>query len=115
MDQKYLDVIGEIRIADEVFQTIVGLAATEVRGVYALAGDVKAQEITHTEKKTLSKSIRVSTEDGTADVKVALILDGTVSIPEVTEMTREKVTQAIEAMVGMTVKNVQVIIAGVKL
>lgn len=115
MEQKTKDVIGEVVIADEVFQTIVGLAAADVKGVYALAGGVMASEVTRTSKKVLSKCVRVTTEDGAADVRVALILDGSVSIPEVSENTKEKVTQAIEAMAGMTVRDVQVTIAGVHL
>ena len=107
--------IGEIHITDDVLDTIAGLAATEVKGVHALEGDLKHDMITFSGMKNLTKGVRVVESDEGLEVRVSLILDGTVPIPEVYEETKKKVTGAIESMTGKTVSEVKVTISGVLL
>ncbi len=113
MEQNIIEKIGEVRIADEVIAAIVGLAATDVKGVASLGGGITHDMISRSGEKNLAKSIRLSKADNKVGVKIALVLDGTVSIPEVSANTQEKVTSAVESMTGMEVTGVSVTIAGV--
>ncbi len=106
---------GEIRIAEEVVLAIAGLAATEVKGVASLSGGLTHDQIARSDDRSLSKGLRVTINGNQVAVRVYLILDGTVSIPDVSAEVQEKVKGAVEAMTGKEVTEVQVMIAGVNL
>ena len=50
---------GEVRIADEVVAIIAGMAATDVRGVASMAGNIKNELVSMMGMKTLSKGVKV--------------------------------------------------------
>ncbi len=104
---------GEVKIADDVIAAIAGLAATDAPGVSCLAGGLSHGMITSSDVKNIRKSVRISIDDGCVSVKLALILTGNRSIPDVTADVREKVVNAIESMTGMKVTDVSITIAGV--
>ena len=114
MDGKIHDKLGEVSIADEVIASIAGLAATETRGVYALAGNILHDQITYSGSKSLSKSVRVRVDENAVSLKVALVLDGSVPIPVVSKDAAERVRNAVESMTGMNVEDLRITIAGVK-
>ena len=64
--------------------------------------------------KVLSKGVTVDITDNTAVVYISVILKYGYSIPEVSEKIQERVTSAIETMTGLTVAEVNIKIAGVK-
>ena len=105
--------LGEVKIADDVIAAIAGLAATDAEGVVCLAGGLTHDMITSSNVRNLRKSVRISIEDGKAAVRLALILTGNRSIPEVTSDVKEKVVSAIESMTGLPVTDVNITIAGV--
>ena len=113
MEQNKEKKIGEVKIADDVVSAIAGLAATDAKGVACLAGGLTHDMITSSDVKNIRKSVRISIDDGCVAVKLALILTGGRSIPEVTDDVREKVVNAIESMTGMKVTDVSITIAGV--
>jgi len=115
MSQNTTEKIGESHISDDVLNTIAGLAATEVKGVYALEGDLKHDMITYSGVKNLTKGVRVTEENGKVTVRVSLILDGTAPIPDVYDETQKKVKNAIESMTGKTVDEIKVTIQGVNI
>ena len=51
--------IGEVQIADDVVAIIAGLAATDVKGVASLIGNVTNEIISKFGKKNLGKGIKV--------------------------------------------------------
>lgn len=113
MEKNKTKQLGEVKIADDVISTIAGLAATDAEGVVSLAGGLSHDMITSSNIKNLHKSVRISIEEGNVLVKLALILTGSRSIPEVSADVREKVVTAIESMTGMNVSDVLITIAGV--
>jgi len=115
MCQQVSDKVGEIHITGDVLNTIAGLAATEVKGVYALEGGIRHEMITFSGMKNLTKGVRVIESEDKLEVRVSLVLDGSVPIPEVYEETKKKVSGAIESMTGKTVDEVRVTVAGVLL
>ena len=113
MDKKVNDKLGEVRIADEVIAAIAGLAATEAKGVASLAGGIVHDQITYSKSRSLSRCVRVSVDDNEVAVKLALILDGSVPVPEVSEDAGDRVRNAVESMTGLTVSDIKITIAGV--
>ena len=99
--------IGEVKIAADVVAAIAGLAATEVDGVYAMAGMLG--------KKKLTKGVKVQMELGVVHVDMMISVRYGYSIPKVTEQVQERVSQQIETMTGLTVSEVNVRVSGVNL
>mgnify|MGYP003229139013 CR=1 FL=1 len=64
--------IGEVRVADEVVAIIAGLAATEVEGVESMAGNITNELVAKLGMKNLSKGVKVTVEDKTVTVDLAL-------------------------------------------
>ena len=107
--------IGEVRIADEVVAIIAGLAATEVEGVAAMAGNATREIIERMGMKSLSKGVSVEVIDSTVSVKLSLNLEYGHSIPEVCAKVQERVKSTIENMTGLEVLDVNITIAGVNI
>ena len=102
--------IGEVQIADEVVAIIAGMAATEVKGVASMAGNIKNELVAKMGMKNLSKGVKV---DVKVDLALNLIFEA--NILEVSGKVQEKVKSAIESMTGMKVSVVNVRVAGVVL
>ena len=105
--------LGEVQIADEVVAIIAGLAATEVEGVAAMAGNITNELISKLGMKNLSKGVKVLVTDRSVDVDLALNIEYGYSIMKVSEKVQEKVKAAIENMTGLSVADVNIRIAGV--
>ena len=107
--------IGEVRIADEVVAIIAGLAATEVKGVASMAGNVTNELVSKLGMKNLSKGVKVVVASESVSVDIALNMEYGYSIPKTSKLVQEKVKQAIENMTGLRVLEVNIRIASVKL
>lgn len=107
--------IGEVQIADEVVAIIAGLAATEVKGVAGLVGNVSNEIISKLGKKNLAKGVKVDVTESAVTVDMSLVLDYGYSIPKTCVQVQERVKSAIENMTGLTVEEVNVRIAGVNI
>ena len=107
--------MGQVQIADEVVAIIAGLAATEVEGVASMAGNITNELVSKLGKKSLSKGIRVKVEDGIVNVNVALNIAYGYSVPKTSEKVQERVKSAIENMTGLTVSDVNIRVADVKI
>ena len=104
---------GEVRIADEVVAIIAGMAATDVRGVASMAGNIKNELVSMMGMKTLSKGVKVEVTDTDVKVDLALNLEFEANILKVSGIVQDKVKAAIENMTGYEVKFVDVHIQGV--
>ena len=107
--------MGEVQIADEVVAIIAGMAATEVKGVASMAGNIKNELVSKMGMKTLSKGVKVEVTDEEVKVDLALNLEFEANILKVSGMVQDKVKSAIESMTGMKVSQVNVRVAGVVL
>ena len=101
--------IGEIYIADEVVSAIAGLAALEVEGVKAVAG--KPSE--NFKSKNAYKKVKVQVVGAFVYVDMSVDIKYGYSIPKVTRQIQEKVITALQNMIGLTCKevNVKVVVA----
>ena len=104
--------IGEVRVADEVVAIIAGLAATEIEGVEAMAGNITNELVSKLGMKNLSKGVKVSVEEKTVTVDLALNIKYGYEIPAVSKKVQERVKSAIETMTGLEVVAVNIKIAG---
>ena len=107
--------IGDAQIADEVVAIIAGLAATEVEGVAAMAGNITNELISKLGMKNLSKGVKVLVTDRSVDVDLALNIEYGYSIMKVSEKVQDKVKAAIENMTGLEVSMVNIRIASVNM
>ncbi|MCI8376735.1 MAG: Asp23/Gls24 family envelope stress response protein [Lachnospiraceae bacterium] len=107
--------LGEVQIADEVVAIIAGLAATEVEGVAAMAGNITNELISKLGMKNLSKGVKVLVTDRSVDVDLALNIEYGYSIMKVSEKVQDKVKAAIENMTGLEVAMVNIRIASVNM
>jgi uncharacterized alkaline shock family protein YloU len=107
--------IGEVQIANEVVSSIAGISASEVEGVDSMAGGITNELAGKFGVKNLSKGVRVEVADDTAMVDLAIHMKYGYSIPDTCAQVQEKVAQAINSMTGLTVKKVNVRVAGVSL
>ena len=93
--------LGEVRIASD--------------GVYSMAGNITNELIGKLGMKNLSKGVKILMEGGIVRVDMMVVVNYGYSIPEVSEQVQERVGQQIENMTGLSVSEVNVRIAGVKL
>lgn len=108
--------IGDIKVSAEVVMAIAAVAATEVKGVYAMQGNTRNDIVTMLGFKDLSKGVKIEIkEDETVKVMLAIILEYGYGIPSVSAQIQEKVKTAIETMTGLLVESVNVRIAGVNI
>ena len=105
--------MGEVKIADEVVAIIAALAATEVEGVSAMAGNITNELIGKVGVKSLSKGVKVDVLEGVVTVSLALNLKYNYSIMEISTKVQEKVKNAVENMTGLEVADVNIKVAGV--
>ena len=107
--------IGEVQIADEVVAIIAGLAATEVKGVASMYGNITNELVAKLGMKNLSKGVKIQVVDGKVSVDLAINMEYGYNIPEVTSAVQERVKSAIESRPALDVEDVNIRIAGVNL
>ena len=106
---------GEVRIADEVVASIAGMAATDVRGVASMAGNIKNGLVSMMGMKTLSKGEKVEVTDTDVKVDLALNLEFEENILKLSGIVQDTVKETHEDVTGMKVSEVNVRVAGIVL
>lgn len=107
--------IGTVQIADDVVAMIASLAATEVDGVSAMVGNITNELMSKVGMKNLTKGVKVSIHDTVVTVDLSVVLEYGFNIPATCQLVQKKVKTAIENMTGLTVDDVNIRIASVKL
>ena len=107
------EMMGEVRIADEVVAIIAGLAATEVDGVDSMAGNITNELVGKLGMKNLSKGVKVDVTEEHVSVDLSLNIKYGYNIPDVSERVQDRVKSAIENMTGLEVADVNIHIASV--
>ena len=111
---KMKDNLGDIIIADEVLAVITGLAAMEVEGVAAMAGDATKELISKLGIKMLSKGVKVDIVGKAVTIEASLILKYGFNIKDVSLKVQEKVKVAVENMTGLDVADINIRVAGIE-
>lgn len=106
---------GQVQIAGDVVAVIAGIAASEVDGVYKLAGKLSNEIASRLGRKNPAKGVKVDLIPGEVRVDLGIIVYYEYKIKKVSEQVQEKVKQAIETMTGLNVTKVNIRVAGVKM
>ena len=107
--------LGKVQIADDVVAIIAGLAAGEVEGVYRLTGNLTNELASKLGRKNPAKGVKVDLLPGKVKVDIAIEVLYEYSRPSVSAQVQDKVKQAIETMTGLSVEEVNIRIAGVRM
>lgn len=102
-----------IKIADDVVAVIAGKAASEVSGVFGMAGGFAGGITEVFGKKNFSKGIKVDVEEKSVKIDVNIIVEYGARIPDVAFEIQNRVKKAVESMTGLTVPEVNVHVQGV--
>ena len=119
MEENYAvcdDVLGDVRISDEVVANVAVIAAGEIEGVSYVIGESKPNEFKNIVGiKNYSKDLRVEVCDRIVSVDMAIAVKYGYSLPTVGKAVQERVRTSIENMTGLEVSDVNVRIACVDL
>lgn len=105
--------LGTVKIADDVVAMIAALAATEVEGVAAMAGNVTNELLSRVGVKNVAKGARVEVISKNVKVDLAIMMEYGYNIPATCQRVQTKVKNAVENMTGLDVTDVNIRIAGV--
>lgn len=104
---------GTVRIADDVVAMIAALAATEVEGIAAMAGNLTNELLSRVGVRGLSRGARVEVSGEMVKAELAVIMEYGYNIPATCQKVQAKVKSAIENMTGLEVQDVNIRIAGI--
>ena len=104
---------GTVHVADDVVAVIAGLAATEVKGVAAMAGNITNELMSKVGRKNLAKGVKVAVNGKRVKVALAIMMEFGYNIPGTCSKVQERVKSAIENMTGLEVSDVNVHVASV--
>ena len=106
---------GTVQIADDVVAVIAGLAATEVKGVAAMAGNITNEIMSKVGRKNLSKGVKISINGQRVKIALAIMMEYGYNIPGTCSKVQDRVKTAVENMTGLTVTDVDIRIASVEM
>ena len=104
---------GNVNISDEVISVIASLAASEVKGVFGMAGGIQGGIAELLGKKNLSKGVKLTAVENDVTVDLSIIVEYGVKIPDVAWELQKKVKNEVEAMTGLNVVGVNISVDGV--
>lgn len=105
---------GVVKFADDVVVIIAGLAASDVKGVASLAGNVTRDTISRLGIKSIGKGIKLTVdEEGQANVSLSLNVRYGFNVPETCSKVQQRVKSAIETMTGLSVAEVNVRVSSI--
>ncbi len=108
--------LGSVKIADEVVAMIAVYAAREVEGVADMSVGSTSSFLKRTGvKMPASKGVKVEVENGIVKVDAAVIMDYGYNIPATSGKIQTRIKQAIENMTGLSVADVNIRIAGIRM
>lgn len=107
--------IGTVQIADDVVAMIAGIAATEVEGVSAMAGNLTNDLMGAVGMKKLTRGVKVDVYGHKVKVDLSVILEYGYNLPATCQKVQLKVKNAITNMTGLVVTDVNVRIAGISM
>ena len=87
--------LGEVRLAPEVIEVIIGIAASQVDGVYSMRGSIANSFSELLGRQIRGKGVKVNKDDNELKVDVYVFLNYGVSVPNVAAKIQEKVRQQI--------------------
>lgn len=104
---------GEIVVAPEVVEIIVGIAASKVDGVYAMRGNLASNVTELFGGSAHDKGVYLKNDEGSIKIDLFCYLNYGVSVPKVAMDMQEKVKQQVLYMTDLEISEVNVHVVGV--
>lgn len=105
---------GIVRISDEVVGVIASNAAVEIEGVSGVStGIVEDLSKKFTGKKSGTKGVRITMDNGSAIIDLHMSVEYGRKIPEVSLKVQNNVKTVVETMTGLSVSAVNVYIQNI--
>lgn len=105
--------LGEVEISDDVLAVISAMAAMEVDGVVAMAGNITSEIVSKLGMKKLAKGVSVDVDENSVMIDLSIVLRMNENIVKISKKVQDKVKTTVENMTGMEVANVNVNISSV--
>ena len=105
--------LGQIEVTPEVIEVIVGIAASQVEGVYSMRGSLASSLNEFFGRKSRGKGVKLEQEDDKIKAEVYVFLNYGVAVPKVALEIQEKVKQQLFFMTGLKLKGIDVFVQGV--
>ena len=102
-----------VYVTDNVFNTIIGLAISEVDGVHSLADYATEEALTKQSQRTFNRCSKLDFGENEVDVSLWLNIAYGSNVPEVTNNVQNKVISVISDMIGYTVGQLNITVADV--
>lgn len=106
--------IGEIKIAEDVVQTVAGMAVAEVKGI-TVVNSLTDGFVEKFVKKNYGKGVRVLMGEGDVCIDIHVVVDYGLKIPDVAWELQETVKKNIETMTNLTCSKVNIFVEGINL
>ena len=105
--------IGTVKIASDVIGMIAALAAMEIDGVSAMAGNITSELMSRVGYKNLSKGVKVLLDENKVRVDLSILMGYGYNIPATCQKAQTRVKTAVDNMTGLEVIDVNIRIAGI--
>jgi len=117
MQSKIKNDLGAIAIENEVIARIAGLAAMECYGVVGMAAKSLRDGLVHLLKiESLSKGVTIETQDNDELViGLHIMVEYGTNLVAISNSLKDNVRYKVEETVGMTVRDVNIFIEGVRI
>lgn len=107
--------LGNIRISDDVVKTIAAKAASDVEGVYKLAGGVADEVSKILGKKRPTNGVKVEVGEKECSIEIFIVVEYGYFISEVAHDVQKSVLKAVSELSGLKVVEVNVYVQDVKI
>jgi len=107
---------GQIIVGPKLISQIVARAALESYGIVALAGgSVKQRLVSIFNRDAIPpRSIEIKKADDLLDLRIHVIVEYGVNIPEVTKNLSERIAYDVQHFTGLKTRSIEIVIEGVK-
>ena len=115
MECKIKNDLGTIYIAEDVMMKVVGYAALECYGIVAMSGKKATDGLVEwLGRENLSKGVQIRNVGDMLDVDLYIIVEYGISISEVCKTIVETVRYKLESMSGVKVREVGIVVEGMR-
>ena len=104
---------NSVKISSDAVATYVGIAISEVPGVYGTSGALAGITEAISGKKNYTRGVRVDVNEKNVKIDVNIIVEYGARIPDVAFEIQTKVKKSVETMTGLKVSEINVNVQGV--
>lgn len=105
--------LGTVRISPEVLGTIASLTALSVPGVVGMSGEVSTGVGRLLKRSIPNKGVKVQVKDDAVYIDIHIVVAANANMLLTAQEVQREVTKAVDTMVGMPVREVNVFIQDV--